>query len=128
METGRRNLIFGWLWLLLFMFFGAFIKMKLGDDEYREGYTRDMWRAAHAHGNLFSLINILYGLLLGRASLSPGLKNAGSWLVIAGAVLLPGTLFLSPLAPAVEPLGVLGALCMFAAIGLMAVGFLRKPE
>jgi hypothetical protein len=86
-------------------------------------------RVAHAHGGLFSLINIAIGLVLGRAAVSEAYANATSWLAIAGFLMpigILGEVFLG-LAPV---LVIIGGACvliasLMAAWASLSVG--RRP-
>lgn len=137
MEVGVRNKKFGWLWLALFMVMGFIIEVKLGTDkefmansigpEGSLGFTRELLRSAHAHGNLLAVVNILFAMNIDMTGLSDGLKNIGSWLAIIGAVILP--LCLIGLAFGVQaagPVASLGALALIAAIAIIAFGNFSK--
>lgn len=52
-------------------------------------------RSVHAHGNLEAVLNILAGLVLCFIALGKGIKQAISWLFIAGAILHSGMLYLA---------------------------------
>lgn len=66
MEIGTRNGKFGWLWLGLFLIFGFIIEIVLiMNKEYAAnyagvektlGFTRELLRSAHAHGNLLAIV------------------------------------------------------------------------
>jgi GNAT superfamily N-acetyltransferase len=87
------------------------------------------WRLAHAHGTLLSLLNVVFGLVLGsRYAPSPVAARRASGLLTAATVLLPGGfllggLFLHGGDPGVGVLLVpLGALALFVAVWLTARG------
>jgi hypothetical protein len=96
----RRHLRFGWWGLLLFLTLGLVLETLHGfkvqwllaaDHETR----RLLWRLAHAHGTLLSLVNIVFGLMLGRPlPWRPGLRSLASRALIAATILLPGGFFL----------------------------------
>ncbi|HEB12146.1 MAG TPA: hypothetical protein ENI11_00530 [Actinobacteria bacterium] len=133
MNIGSRNSKFGWLWLGLFLIVGVVIEVTLvinkdyaanfSGVEGSVGFTRELVRGAHAHGNLLAIINILFGLFIGKAELSDGLKNKGSWLAIISAVLMPIGMF--GLGFGFTPAGaltMLGAISMIVAVFIVGFG------
>jgi len=139
MEKGRKNYIFGWFWLGIFMVVGFAMEIALATNkEYAAnfsgeqgtiGYTRELIRAAHAHGNLLSILNILYALFIDKTTLSDKLKGLGSWLAIIGAVLLPfGLLGLSQGMEVAGALSALGGLTLIVAVFLIAFGNMGRKE
>lgn len=136
---GARNGKFGWIWLALFMVVGFAIEIVLvTNKEYAAniagaegtiGFTREMVRAGHAHGNLFALINIVFGLYIGRAALSDRLKNLASWLAIGAATIQPlGLIGIGFGFTPGGPLAAIGALAMIAAVVILAVGNVRRSS
>lgn len=139
MKIGTRNGKFGWLWLGLFVILGFVIEIVLVTNkkyaanysglEGTIGYTRELLRTAHAHGNLLSVLNIIYGLFIDKTTLADGLKNTGSWLAIAGAVIMPLSLIALGFGiSAVGPLSSLGGLAIIIAVWILAIGYLRVSE
>ena len=133
MSVGSRNGKFGWLWLGLFLIVGVGIEVTLvmnkdyaanmSGAEGTIGFTRELVRGAHTHGNLLAVINILFGLFIGKASLSDGLKNVSSWLAIIAAVLMPIGMF--GLGFGFTPAGgltLLGAISMIIAVLMLGFG------
>ena len=49
-------------------------------------------RLAHVHGNLFSLLNIVFGFLLMKLQLKDNLARWASWLALAGLLMPLGIL------------------------------------
>jgi len=91
----RRHLLFGWGALLVFLVIGSVLEAMHGfkvawyldvDVETR----RLVWRLGHAHGTLFSIVNILFGLTV--AQLAPAAD--ARWAKIASPALIAGTLLL----------------------------------
>ncbi len=137
-ETGLRNIQFGLIWLAVLMIAGVINAIILDSNaEYEAvssgpkgtpGGRREFIRSAHVHGALFSLINIVYGLLINQAVLSESVKNWGSWLMIVGVVLLPlglaGKGFM-PKSPIVMAMVSISSLLLVAAIGIIGFGYLR---
>ncbi len=88
---------------------------------------RLMFTLAHAHGSLLGLLNIAFGLTVGRG-LSGRSPEAASRLLAAGTVLLPAGFFLGGLyLYAGDPglgaaLAPIGALAVLAAAALASLG------
>ena len=125
MADGRLNRVFGWTWLIVWLLFGAYLELKLGDPVWsREAHAfpREVWRAAHAHGNLLSILNILYGHFLASAALGDGARRLGSGLMVLGALLFPLGLVGVAFAQPFINLTPLGGACVVVAAGIMAYG------
>lgn len=111
---GRWNIGVG-LWLMAgFMVYG-FVLIYLRDfapDKlaWIEGYNVSPHfeaRLAHVHGNLFSFLNIVFGFLLLKLPIKPGLARWASWLALAGLLM---------------PLGILGEVYLGIPFYLVLVG------
>ena len=134
MAVGDLNKRFGWTWLTLAVVFGFFLEIKLGEKDpaklgtWLSSYTRETWRAAHAHATLLAVVNLLYAKYLEGAVLSDSMKNWGSRLIVVAAILAPAGLILLGLGIPADPtktppvLNLLGALSSIAALGIMAYG------
>ncbi len=90
----RRHCRFGWVAVASFMALGLFLEALHGfktpwyvEEEFET--RRLLLTLAHAHGTLFGVLNILFGLTVGRGvcGRSPELASR---LLLAGTVLLPG--------------------------------------
>jgi|SRR3990167_3012668 len=121
METGKKNLQFGWTWLLLFIILGFYLLLRVADPDWG-GLQRAFWRTAHIHGNLLSFLNIFYGLIIDKTGLSGWLKESGSWLAIIGVILFTGSLFLSPFVPNLRPVELVGGIAVIISVAIMAYG------
>jgi len=127
-----RHLRFGWCSLLCFLSLGIVLETLHGfkimwylnvDNQTRQL----MWRLAHAHGTLLSLVNVA---IAATWSVAPWLaarwRPVASACLIAATILLPGGFFLGGLdIHAGDPgLGILlvpvGALALFCAVLLIA--------
>lgn len=139
MGLETRNSRFGWIWLGTFMVVGFIIEINLATNkefaasaigpEGTIGYTRELVRGAHAHGNLTAILNLVYGIYLSQVALSERVKNIGSWLAIIGAILMPlGLLGLAFGQVAGGPLTSLGGLAAIGAVLIMVVGHLRYSK
>ena len=99
----RKHLRLGYVGLAVFVTFGAVLEalhgFKVGfyldvDNETR----RLMWRLAHAHGTLLSLLHLVYALTLSAA---PGAaRPLASSTLTAALLLIPGGFFVGGLAVA----------------------------
>jgi hypothetical protein len=88
----RRHLRAGWWALLLYVLLGLLLEGLLA---FKAGCYLDvgnetrrlMWRLAHAHGTLLSLINVVYGLTVrGTPEVATGLASG---CLLAALVLVP---------------------------------------
>jgi hypothetical protein len=126
----RRHLKLGWWGLALFALLGLVLEglhaFKVGaylnvDSEAR----RLMWRLAHAHGALLSLVNLAFALTLLRAAPKP-LASLWSGAFAAATVLIPAGFFVGGVfARGADPgVGVflvpVGAVLLIAALAAVA--------
>ena len=94
--SARRNLRAGWWGLLVFLSLGVVLEALHG---FKLGYYLDvgnetrrlLWRLAHAHGTLLSLVNVAYALTA-RAVPESATPLAGTALLVA-LVLIPAGFF-----------------------------------
>ncbi|MBI3435124.1 MAG: hypothetical protein HY056_08615 [Proteobacteria bacterium] len=125
MITGRFNIILG----LVTMFLAGITGFALGltlERYFQSGYAqitfwRQLTRVGHTHGMPFGMINILFGLLIGRASCSMRLKHSGA-VFTASALCLPlGTALrgLTEGAPWATGLAAVGGASLLAACVIM---------
>ncbi|MCC6238119.1 MAG: hypothetical protein IT299_11185 [Dehalococcoidia bacterium] len=99
MASGRWNVAGGFLFISLFVVLG-FVLVYLRD--FAPG--KDAWvadyavgkhfetRLAHAHGNLFALVNIAMGLVLPRLAAGATTKRALAWITLGGLLMPVGIL------------------------------------
>ncbi len=95
-ELSRRHVHFAWLGLLVFLSAGLILEalhgMKVGIYlDVANATRRLMWRLAHAHGTLLSLVNLGFALSLPYLG-----QFSARFLTIASRCLL-GSLVLMPL-------------------------------
>ncbi len=100
--TGSRHLLFGWRMLLVFLAVGLGLEIMHGlklDWYLSVGHEtrRLMFTLAHAHGALFSIVNVLFGLTLLSGSGHLSRVPLISRLLIGGTILLPLGFFLGGL-------------------------------
>ncbi len=97
--AGKRNIWSGFFFLGLFMLYGfALVYLRdfaPGKEQWIASYgsgTHFESRLAHAHGNLFALIDIAVGVVLIRLPIPPRTASVISWIAIAG-MLMPIGIF-----------------------------------
>ncbi|WP_022705108.1 hypothetical protein [Pseudorhodobacter ferrugineus] len=130
MLTGKLNIASGFLFLTLFMLYG-FLLIYLrdfapGKEQWIADYSVGKHfesRLAHAHGNLFALLNIAVGLVLLRLPMSAS-RAWISGLALAGMLMPVG--ILAELVLGAPPIFVLtGGASMVVAMGWLAVASWR---
>ncbi len=128
---GKKNMAFGFFYFLTTLGLGMFLasKFKLPPDQlgpWLQSGQHALLKAAHAHGNLESVLNIVIGYLLCRLSLEPWIAKAVSALLIVGALFHSGMLYLAGaglgFAGGLTPIG---GISIVAAMALMGVGVLK---
>ncbi len=89
----KRNVRFGFAWLLLFAVMGAILEAWLGINNWQvDEILRATLRSAHSHALCFAFINILFGLAATSFIKSKKWQNLASWFLIAGGFLYPAGL------------------------------------
>ena len=94
MSPGHINILFGWAWMCIGLIMGLVMGMRAEGEQWLGGYnslTRRYLRLGHIAFIALSIINILYGIELGSASLPDYVVNIGSPLLIFGAAGVPVT-------------------------------------
>ena len=135
MRDGKRNIVAGLIVLAAFMFYG-FVLIYLRDfapdkeawiASYGAGKHFES-RLAHAHGNLFALLNVVFGFLLLRLPLTGLPARWISWLLLLG-LLMPIGILAEVLLGAPPVLVRLGGLSMLAGTAWLgvAVARLQRP-
>jgi hypothetical protein len=125
MTTGKFNIILGLVAMILAAMTGFGLALTL-DPYFQSGYAqitfwRYLTRVGHTHGMPFGMINILFGLLIGRAVCSIRLKRLGAVLTaLALSLPLGGALRgLTEGAMWAEGLAMLGGASLLAACVIM---------
>lgn len=131
-NTGKKNILFGFIYLITTVALGLFLAKKLGsqDPQWFDSMTRALLKTAHVHGNLESVLNIVIGLVLYHYGNSQRtLARAASVLAITGAVFHSGMLYLGGLGiQFAMKLTPVGAISLLAAIAVMAVVVFKSDE
>lgn len=121
MHYGKRNIAAGLFVLAGFMALGFFLiymahlspSSEKWAAEYAAGAHLET-RMAHVHGNLFALLNIVFGLLLLKLPFPETTRKWVSWLALAG-LLMPIGIFLKVALGLPPVLVVVGALSILVA-------------
>ena len=135
----RRHLLLGWCGLLVFLLLGvaleAFHALKVPLYLDVENETRRLlWRLAHAHGALLSLLQLGAAWTLawlGEARITTSIRLASHSLLIAATALPAGFFAAGVTATAGDPgMGILlvpvGAVFLSAGAALFAAAILRR--
>ncbi len=98
--TGKKNMAFGFFYFLTTLGLGMFLasKFQLPPAElgaWLQSPQHALLKAAHAHGNLESVLNIIIGYLLCRLALDAWIARTVSVLLIIGALFHSGMLYLA---------------------------------
>lgn len=122
--AGKRNIAFGFLYLLLT------IVLYLAARPAEAGQAA--FESALVQANIDALLNIGAGWLISRLPFVEWVAGTVSWLMIAGALLRSGTLCLAAMgllhpAAAIMPLGalILAAVTLFMGIGYLSLKVVR---
>ena len=100
-NIGKKNISFGWVWILVGILVGAILGMWSFNGPFPSpvgDYTslpRRMLRLAHIAFIALAIINILYGYEIDKLKIKGRIKRLGSLLIIFGAILMPIILIIS---------------------------------
>lgn len=131
MRDGQRNIVAGLMVMAAFMCYG-FVLIYLRDfapdkeawiASYGAGKHFES-RLAHAHGNLFALLNVVFGFLLLRLPLTGAPARWISWLLLLG-LLMPIGILAEVLFGAPPVLVLVGGLSMLAGTAWLGVAVAR---
>ena len=140
----QRHIRFGWWSLLTFVALGILLESLLAykvtwylGEDY-ENIRRLMWRLAHAHGTLLSLVHLLFAMTVHLVPATVEQRGArfASPCFLAASFLLPGGFFLGGIFTyeqnADPGIGVfllpVGALLMVVAVSLTAAGVTKATS
>lgn len=96
----RRHLLLGWIGLLVFLLLGLALELLHGVKsgyylDTRHATRRLMWTLAHAHGTLFSLVNIAFAVSVSRLNAGQErCRNLASRGLLGALALMPLGFFL----------------------------------
>jgi len=132
MEIGKRNISFGWIWILVGLLVGAIMGMwsfngpmpsPVGD------YTslpRRMLRLSHIAFIALAIINILYGYEIDKIKIKDKLKRICSKCMIYGAVLMPIVLIAAVFFEPLKYLTMIPAALIMIAVAIMVKGQMEE--
>lgn len=125
---GKRNIQTG-LWVMSgFMLYGFYLIYLRDFAPDKAAWIADSLdgphfeaRLAHVHGNLFSLLNIVFGLVLMHVAMPEKIARYASWFTLGGLLMPLG--ILAELYLGLPPiLVVFGGVSIFIATILLAIG------
>jgi len=132
MEVGKKNISFGWIWILAGLIVGVIMGMwsfngpmpsPIGD------YTslpRRMLRLSHIAFIALAIINILYGYEVDKIQLKNKLRRIGSLCMIYGAILMPIFLIAAVFFEPLKYLTMISATLVIIAVLIMVIGKINK--
>lgn len=127
--SGKINVVFGFAYFVTTLALGMYLASKFQQppealQAWMQSSQHAMLKAAHVHGNMESLLNIVIGLLLMKFALKAWIARTVSLLLIVAAIFHSGMLYLTGLgAGGAAALTPIGAIALIAAMVLMALGF-----
>ncbi len=119
------NEIFGWLWISVGFASGALLGLRFDADGWLGGYgdlRRRLLRLGHIACVALGMVNVLFAQSTLRQGLSPPVLETVSWLLLAGAVLMPVSCVLMAWRRGFKPLFAVPALALLAGTVLLALG------
>jgi hypothetical protein len=131
MIIGKKNISFGWIWILIGIIVGAIMGMwsfngpltsPVGDYV---SLPRRMLRLSHIAFIALAIINILYGYEIDKTRLKEKLKKLGSNCMIYGGVLMPLVLLVSVFFENFKYLTAIPATLIIIALILMVLGRIK---
>lgn len=133
---GRKNIVFGIAYLIFTVAMGLYLAKKTGSGEIAMGSAgRDMIINALLYANLDAILNIIAGVALNRLPFVDWLSRAVSLLLIAGALMHSGMLYLSgfsimPSVLILIPLGaiLLSGIMLFVGIGVIGLRTIKAAK
>jgi hypothetical protein len=130
-SIGKWNIVVGLSVLAGFMVYGFFLiymrDFSAGKEAWvAASHTGDHFEArlAHVHGNLFSVLNIIYGYLLLKLEVPESFAKWVSRLALAG-LLMPIGIFAELYLGLPFYLVLVGAISIVAATILLAIGIIK---
>ncbi|PWW83222.1 hypothetical protein CR164_01280 [Prosthecochloris marina] len=120
--AGKKNIVVGTAYFVLTLGLGMFlVNMLMGQDPlWMDSPVREMLAAAHSHGGLEALINVLFGYLIYRfGARMPLVSKIASWLLLGG-LLHSGSAYLAGIGlTAAEAVAPFGAVSLITGVVLM---------
>lgn len=129
---GKKNITFGWIWILAGLIVGAVIGMwsfngplasPIGD--YAD-LPRRLIRLSHIAFIALAIINILYGYEIDKVKVK--LRNLGSHFIIYGAVLMPLLLIGAAFYEPIKYLTMIPATLIIISLIVMIIGRIKNKK
>lgn len=134
MDVGKKNISFGWLWILVGISVGAIMGLWSFNGPFNSpvgDYTalpRRLLRLSHIAFIALGVINILYGYEISKINLLLRYKQLGSRSAMYGAILMPLLLLAAVFVESFKYLTVIPVILLFIAILVMVVGKYKFPK
>lgn len=126
--VGRRNVVFGWCWLLLGVVQAMLIGLFAFHDSWLGGYSslpRRLLRLSHISFMALPLLNVLYGQQIDAIRMAPAIRNLGSYAMIVAGISMPTVCLLTAANPFFELFFFIPAGSFAIGIAIMACGQVR---
>ena len=126
--SGNLNIIFGWCWINIGFIMGMVMGMKFEKANWLSGYAsweRRMLRLSHVAFIFLSILNIVYGHELINVNLSASWKQAGSILIIIGAIGIPTVVFTAAFYKKILYWLAIPIIALTSSTLIMAIGYLK---
>ena len=131
-NIGKKNISFGWLWILVGIIVGAVMGMWSFNgplDSPVGDYTslpRRMLRLSHIAFIALAIINILYGYEIDKVKIKEKFKRMGSKCMIYGAILMPVLLIASVFVESFKYFMIIPTILIIIALLIMVSGKIKK--
>lgn len=123
----KKNVVVGAIVIFLFLLLGIVLQMKMhAGEQWKQSMMHHLWKTAHLHGLGFGILNVLYGLVVGRFQLKGKATTTGGVLAIIGGIIFPIGLFLGGIMPAFLKLLSIGAFSMLLAWAIITFVLIKK--
>ena len=127
-DIGKKNISFGWIWILCGIILGAIMGMWSFNGPFPSpvgDYTslpRRMLRLSHIAFIALAIINILYGYEIDKIKANRKLKRFGSNFMIYGAILMPLLLLIAVFIEPFKYLTIIPALFIIISLFIIVIG------
>src|SRR3989344_7252200 len=132
MGIGKKNIVFGWVWILVGILIGAVMGMWSFNGplpspvgEYAD-LPRRLLRLSHIAFIALAMVNILYGYEIDKVFLKEKTKRIGSLAMVWGGVLMPLFLLAAVFYEPFKYLTMISAILIILAVSIMAIGQIRE--
>jgi hypothetical protein len=132
MEVGKKNISFGWIWILAGFLVGAVMGMWSFNGPLASpfgDYTslpRRLLRLSHIAFIALAIINILYGYEIDKVKLKEKTKQIGSLCMIYGTVLMSVFLLAAAFFEPFKYFTMISTVLVIVAVAIILAGQLKK--